>query len=130
MSDEIFHLIWEVPKGTWTVKKRFVGLWRITELQGYDVDYVDLCGPATLKIGTRGIGSVNFGAVDAEIDCKMDDFDERVLRFSFEGEDEGDSLTGRGYCLLDGDQIIGRMFRHMGDDFGFKAKRLAKAEKT
>ena len=116
MADEIFHVVWAVPSGKWTVKKPFVGSWRITELQGYDDDYVNLCGPAKLKISSRGSGHMNFGAVEAELDCKMDDLDERVLRFTFEGGDEGD-------------QMVGRVFRHLSDEFGFKAKRSTK-EKT
>ena len=129
MADEIVHMIWEVPPGRWTVKKKFVGSWRIVELQGYDAGYVDLCGPAQLKIGTRGIRHVSFGAVEAEIDCKMDDLDDRVV-FTFEGGDEGDPICGRGYCVVTGDQMAGRMFRHLGDEFGFKAKRLSKDERN
>jgi hypothetical protein len=129
MTEDISIVIWNVPPGKWAVKKKFVGSWRITELQGYDADYIDLCGPAKLKITTRGGGHINFGAVGAEIDCKMDDLDERVVRFSFEGGDEGDPICGRGYCLVDGDQMVGRIFRHFSDEFGFKAKRLSKDEK-
>lgn len=128
MADEIFHLVWDVPPGRWAVRKKFVGSWRIIELQGFDSDYVDLCGPAKLKITPGGGGHINFGAVEAEFDCKMDDLDERVIRSTFEGGDEGDSICGRGYCLVDGDQMIGRMFRHFGDEFGFKAKRLSKEQ--
>ena len=130
MAEEIFHLVWEVPSGRWTVKKKFVGSWRIIELQGYDAEYINRCGPATLKMSSRGVGHVNFGAVEAEIDCKMDDLDERVVRFTFEGGDEGDPICGRGYCVIEGEQMVGRMFRHMGDEFGFKAKRMSKDEKN
>jgi hypothetical protein len=128
MADELFHFVWEVPAGRWTVKKRFVDLWRVTELQGFDSDYVNLCGPAKMQISTRGTGHMNFGAVEMELDCKMDDLDERVLRFTFEGGDEGDPISGRGYCLVDGNEMIGRIFRHCGDEFGFKAGRAAKVE--
>lgn len=50
--------------------------------------------------------------------------DERVLRFTFEGGDKGDPISGRGYCLVNGGQMAGRMFRHCGDELGFKAKRF------
>lgn len=127
MSDHtIHHVHWEVPAGKWTVKNKFVGQWRVIELQGFDSDYVDLCGPAKLKLNTRGTGRMNFGAVDAELDCKIDERDERVLHFSFEGVDEGDPISGRGYCLGEGNLMIGRVFRHFGDEFGFKAKRMGK----
>jgi hypothetical protein len=129
MAEEISYGVWEVPSGRWTVKKKFVGTWRITELKDYDDEYRDMCGAAKLKISSRGSGSVNFGAVEAEIDGKMDELDARVLRFTFEGGDEGDPMCGRGYCLVEGDEMVGRMFRHFGDEFGFKAKRLAKDEK-
>jgi hypothetical protein len=126
MHHETIHVIWEVPSAKWAVKKKFVGSWRITELQGFDADYIDLCGPAKLKISSRGTGYMSFGAVDAELDCKMDDLNERVLRFSFEGSDEGDPICGRGYCVVEGDLMTGRIFRHCSDEFGFKALRLAK----
>lgn len=119
----IHHLHWEVPAGKWTVRKKFVGQWRVTELQGFDSDYVDLCGPAKMKLSTRGTGRMNFGAVEVELDCKMDERDERVLHFSFEGADEGDPISGRGYCLVEGNEMTGRVFRHFGDEFGFKAER-------
>jgi len=126
MADKTFHLVSYVPPGKAIIKKPFVGEWRITELQGFDAEYVDLCGPAKLKISTRGTGRMNFGAVEVELDCKMDDLDQRALRFSFEGGDEGDAICGRGYCLIEGDEMVGRIFRHLSDDFGFKAKRLSK----
>lgn len=97
MADEAFISDWEVPSGKWTVKKPFVGSWRITELPGFDAEYVDLCGPAKIKVSTRGTGTMNFGAVEVDLDCKMDDLDERVLRFSFEGGDDGDPTCGRGF---------------------------------
>jgi hypothetical protein len=126
MSNKIF--VWHVPPGKWTVKKKFVGQWRVTELQGFDAEYVDLCGPAKLHVSTRGIGRMNFGAVDIELDCKMDDRDENMLQFSFEGGDEGDAICGRGYCLVEGDDMVGRLFRHGSDDFGFRAKRVVKGK--
>ena len=126
MVDEAFHLAWKVPSSKWTVKKKFVGHWRITDLEGFDADYADMGGPAKLKISTRGTGTMNFGAVEAEIDCKMDELDDRVLRFTFEGMDEGDQISGRGFCSVTGDELMGRVFRHYGDAFGFKAKRMEK----
>src|SRR5882724_1803745 len=114
MSRKIAHMVWKMPAGKWAVKKHFVGAWRIIELDGYTADYVDLCCPAKMKISTRGSGSFDFGAVGAEIDGRMDDLADTVFRFSFEGEDEGDPFIGYGYCLVEGDQMSGRLFRHFG----------------
>ena len=85
MADKISHFIWKIPPGKWAVKKKFVGAWRIIELEGFDAAYVDLCGPAIIKISSSEIGRMNFGAVEMELDCKMDDLNEQVVRFSFEG---------------------------------------------
>jgi hypothetical protein len=106
MTAYLTSFIWNMPPGKWTVKKAFVGKWRITELQDYDADYVDMCGPAMVTIGSRGSGRISFGASEAEIDCRMDDFDERVIRFSFEGSDEGDPICGHGYCLSGGEGVV------------------------
>lgn len=114
------------PSSKWTVKKKFVGSWRIIELQGYDDEYIDLCGPGIVRIFSRGGGRMAFGAVDAELDCKLDHWSKEVVHFTFEGGDEGDPICGRGYCTVDGDQMVGHLFWHLGDDVGFKAKRTSK----
>jgi len=128
MSGNILHFVRKTRSGMWAVKKRFVGEWRITGLAGFDAEYVDLCGPAVIKVSPRGIGRMNFGAVEIELDCKMDDLDEQVLRFSFEGADEGDPICGRGYCLTANHQMTGRIFLHCGDEIDFTAGKMAKNE--
>ena len=130
MANQPFISVWEIPSGKWMLKKPFVGSWRMTELQGFDSEYMDLCGPAKIKFSSRGTGAMNFGAVEMELDCKMDAADENVLHFSFEGGDEGDPICGRGYCLIDGDKMVGRIFRHFGDEFAFRAQKTAKDVKT
>jgi hypothetical protein len=127
---KIPHLISSALPGKWAVRKKFVGEWRITELEGFDAEYVDLCGPAIIKISPGGIGRMNFGAVEIELDCKMDDLNEQVLRFSFDGGDEGDPICGRGYCLNENHEMTGRIFRHCGDEIAFKALKVAKDEGT
>lgn len=113
----------------WAVKKKFVGYWRITVLVGFAAEYLDLCGPAMIIISPGGIGQMNFGAVEIELDCKMDDLNDMVLRFSFEGADEGDPISGRGYCLDRNDEMTGRILRHCGDEMEFKAQRVPKIGK-
>jgi hypothetical protein len=130
MADNIPHFAWKIPPGKWAVKKKFVGAWRIIEFEGFDAEYVDLCAPAIIKISSGGIGQMNFGAVEMELDCKMDDLNEQVVRFSFEGDDEGDPISGHGYCLNENHALTGRIFRHCGDEISFKAQRIAKDGKA
>ena len=39
-----------------------LGRWRITEIEGWDADYVDLLGPGHIQLDPDG-GHVEFGAV-------------------------------------------------------------------
>jgi hypothetical protein len=126
MTGKISHFAWKVPSGKWAVKKKFAGEWRIIELEGFDTGYVDLCGPATIKISSGGIGRMSFGAAAIALDCKMDDLNEQVVRFSFEGSDEGDPIRGRGYCLNENHTMTRRIFRHCGDEISLEAQRMAK----
>ena len=130
MSDKIPHFVSKVPTVNWAVSRKFVGEWCITQLEGFDTEYVNLCGPAVIKISPDGIGEMNFGAVEIVLDCKMDDLNEQVLRFSFEGGDEGDPISGRGYSLSEDREITGRIFLHCGDEIGFKAKKMAKVRRV
>jgi hypothetical protein len=130
MADKIVHFVRKVPSGKWAVRKEFVGKWRIAELEGFDTEYADLCGPAIIKISPGGIGRMNFGAVEIELDCKMDDLNKQVLRFSFEGGDEEDPVCGHGYCLNENHEMTGRIFRHCGDEISFKAQRMARNQRA
>ncbi len=40
-----------------------IGRWRIVEADIWDRDYLDLCGPATIRIADRGRGEIAFGAL-------------------------------------------------------------------
>lgn len=46
------------------------------------------------------------------------------VEFSWDGDDEGDPTSGRGWAALaDDGSIEGRIFIHMGDDSAFGAVR-------
>jgi hypothetical protein len=46
------------------------------------------------------------------------------VEFTWEGSDEGDQVTGRGWAILAEDGTLnGRIFFHLGDDSGFHAVR-------
>ena len=46
-----------------------------------------------------------------------------AVEFSWEGIDEGNQCSGRGWAVLEGDGLAGRLFFHGGDDSGFTAER-------
>jgi hypothetical protein len=109
---------------TMKISKAYVGKWCITEIEQWDKDYIDMVMPGHLMIGDDGVGSLQLGAVDAELDCRVQALGgaER-LEFSFEGEDEGDSVCGRASAQVTGRTMTGRIYFHIGNDSGFKASK-------
>ncbi len=85
---------------------------------------LDLLGPDHLTLERDGSGDVSFVAIDAGFDYRVVQRDGRpAVEFSFEGSDEGDRISGRGWAVLEGDELQGRVFIHHGDDSSFVARR-------
>ena len=96
-----------------------VGRWRIVEADLWDRDFLDLCGPATLVVGSDGHGEISFGAVQVGLDIANghDDVD-----FSWCGFDEMDEVQGCGSAELQDDGTLTIDFAyHLGDEAVLKA---------
>ena len=104
---------------------RIAGRWRITEAERWDRDALDLVAPAFIEFTEDGSGSFGFIAVQGEVDCREVEQDGRPgVEFSWEGNDECDPASGRGWAVLEKDgSLRGRIFFHLGDDSGFVAAR-------
>lgn len=106
------------------MKHRLVGTWRITETDLWDLDAIELRGPALLEFNADGTGSFGFIAVEGYIDWKPAASGSERVEFSWEGNDDGDPASGRGWAETTEDGTLhGRIFFHMGDDSGFRASR-------
>jgi hypothetical protein len=93
-------------------------------MEQWDRDYINLAGPGFIKFGKSGLGALRFGAVEAELDCKVDSrAGEERIEFSFEGHDEADPCSGRGRAEIRSGQLYGKLFIHRGDHSWFKAVR-------
>lgn len=102
----------------------FVGTWRIVEMEVWDQDDFDLLGPAHFTVGKGGLGTFRFIAVEGDMDCRFGARDGKPLvEFTWSGYDENDPASGRGWAVVDGDVMTGRIFIHRGDDSAFTAKR-------
>ena len=110
--------------------RRLAGKWRIVEMDLWDRDAIDLLGPAFIEIAKDGHGSFRFIAVEGFIDARQVDRDSRpAVEFSWEGTDEGDQVSGRGWAILEPDgDLRGRLFFHLGEDSGFRAVRPTVSE--
>ena len=102
--------------------KALRGKWRIVEMDLWDADAIDLLGPAFIEFNGRR-GSFRFIAVECSMDVRsLAERTERDAEFSFDGFDDGDPTTGRGWASLAEDgSLTGRIYFHMGDASGFRA---------
>jgi hypothetical protein len=100
------------------------GRWRIVEMSVWDRDAIDLVEPGFIEFAGDGTGRFGFIAVRGWLDCRPVERDGRVgVEFTWDGVDEGDPVSGRGWAsLFDGETIEGHLFFHLGDDSSFRAK--------
>jgi hypothetical protein len=105
------------------------GRWRIVEMSGWDREDIDLIEPGFIEFCRDGTGHFGFVAVTGELDCRPLDRDGRAgADFTWDGVDEGDQVSGRGWAaLVDDANLEGRLFFHLGDESSFHAARLSPA---
>ena len=106
------------------MQKEYLRKWYIREMETWDKDYIDLVVPGHITFKKGGKGSLQFGAVDCDLDCRMEKIGgEELLQFSFIGEDEGDTVVGRGWARFVGGRLEGKVVFHFGDESGFIATK-------
>jgi hypothetical protein len=111
------------------VKSEYTGTWRITEMEGWDTAYIDLTGPGYIAIDRKGSGFMQYGAVEADLDYHIGQIGNvQRLEFTFQGFDEGDPISGRGWAMVEGTEMVGHIYIHRGDEAPFKAIRTSAAK--
>ena len=102
-----------------------VGWWRLVEMDLWDEEDVDLVAPGFIEFGPDHRGSLGFIAVQGGLDWGETSRHGRSgLEFSWEGFDESDPVTGRGWAVLEDDgSLRGHIYFHLGDDSGFRGRR-------
>ena len=94
----------------------FVGRWRITEMENWAQDYVDLVEPGYFKFTEDGLGEFVFGAVRGWIDARVSTR-EPFLEYSWQGVSEGDDYCGRGlFEFPTPNKGEGMLFIHCSDE--------------
>ena len=103
---------------------KFIGKWRITEMDMWDQDFVDAEVPGYISFSKNSHGEFQFGYVHGFMDCYYSERDGiETVEFSWEGNDEMDSALGRGIATIEKGKLSGQLFFHMGDYSGFVAIR-------
>ncbi len=89
----------------------------------WDREAIDLVGPGFIEFDEDGSGQLGFVAVRGQLDCRSAERDGRpFVEFSWEGDDDGDQVSGRGWATLTEDgELAGHLFIHLGDDSDFRA---------
>jgi len=103
------------------------GRWRITEMDNWDQDAVDLVQPGFIEFDDDGLGSLGFIVVTGELDWRDAERDGGPrVEFSWQGSDEGDDVSGRGWAAPNPDGTLqGHIYFHLGDDSAFRAERFS-----
>jgi hypothetical protein len=104
---------------------KYIGKWRIIEMEMWDQDYIDLIIPGYFSFDGDDLGDFQFGSVKGQIDYRIEKIgDVERLEFSWEGQSENDPASGRGWAVINGDYLEGRIYIFLSDDSWFKAKRI------
>jgi len=108
------------------------GRWRIAAMDLWDQEAIDLVAPGFIEFGGDGTGEFGFIAVQGWMDCRPAERGGRgSVEFTWQGWDEGDEVSGRGWAVLDDDgSLHGHLYFHLGDDSGFRAVRFGQEPET
>ena len=106
------------------MSNQYVGTWRIVEMEQWDQDFIDLVVPGYIAFREDHRGEFHFGAVHGDLDYRIaPSHDAERLECSWEGDDEMDSVSGRGWAILGDGQLRGSIYVHEGDESGSLRKK-------
>jgi hypothetical protein len=96
-------------------------------MEEWDVGYVEEEGPAYIEFGADQMSEFGFGLTSGNIDYRITDRGgQPAAKWTWEGMDEMDPCTGRGWAVVAGDELHGVIFFHQGDESGFVASQAPK----
>jgi hypothetical protein len=105
-------------------KSPFFGLWHIVSMSTWDEDYLNEEVQAFIEFGANEKGKFQFGYVQGIIDYREGQRDGKpCVEWSWEGNDEMDPCSGRGWAVLEDGELSGMFFIHLGDESDFEAER-------
>ncbi len=115
------------------LKNWVAGRWLIESMTEWDRDYIDEDVRGYFEFDKRGSGNFQFGYVQGQIDYRLGLRDGKpAVEFSWDGHDESEAAQGRGWLVLEGDELKGMFYFHLGDESGVvlrRAKETAKKRK-
>jgi hypothetical protein len=104
----------------------FAGRWRIVSMSMWDEDYLNEEVEAFIEFGRNEMGTFQFGYVSGQTDFRTTErAGKPAVEFTWDGGDaaDGTPLSGRGWAVMNGDEMDGMFFIHLGDESEFVAKK-------
>lgn len=96
----------------------FKGRWKITWMEQWDQEFVNLCGAGHITIDEKGNGEFQFGAVQGSFQIALG---QSYFNSEWDGCDEMDEASGDIYGTLEGDELQGDISFYRGDESEFRA---------
>ncbi|MCI0748542.1 MAG: hypothetical protein L0Y58_24300 [Verrucomicrobia subdivision 3 bacterium] len=90
------------------------------EMEQWDQEFIDLEEPGFIVFAKNGRGEMKFGAVSLQLD--WDKEDKGRIAFSFDGFDEMDEVSGRGWVKVLENKLVGQIKFHQGEKSEFTAE--------
>ncbi|WP_186400845.1 hypothetical protein [Stappia sp. P2PMeth1] len=105
--------------------RAFAGRWRITLMDTFPDDVLDIAGEAHLTFTGTDDGEIAFIAVRGLLDVRYGSRDGvATAELSFEGADDGDPVSGRGWASLGtAGRLVGHIYIHKGEESSFVCQR-------
>ena len=105
------------------IRALFHGTWRIIAMEQWGQDYIDEEEPGFVRFDDDETGEFHFGNAQGMIDYEIVPIpDGQRLDFSWDGNDEMDEETGRGWAEINGEgTMIGKITFHFGERSWFRA---------
>jgi hypothetical protein len=108
----------------------FHGRWLIEHMDQWEVEEESEELQPFIEFERSDMGQFQFGCVYGEMDFRLGQRDGRsAVEFSWDGHDEDEQVFGRGWAVIDGDDLTGMIFLHHGDESGYVAKRVKEQPK-
>lgn len=102
----------------------FIGKWRITEMENFDQDMVEMGGPAIFHIHEERKGYLEFLGMKVDVDLEISVRDEQPFAEFTWWEPHRLPHCGRGWIKVEGNSLIGKIYFHGGDRSEFKSEKF------
>ena len=97
------------------MKQKFIGKYRITEMELWDKDFIDMEVPGYIEFHKNGTADFQFGLVSGGGTYEYSK-DGKYVDFRFEGNDECDETSGEFELEINGEKITGTVSFDNGDE--------------